>query len=272
MTTPPRATDRPETVLIPKRADMLVAELRTYLPERLHERVIDDSIQKILTSIAHKLTVAMYQAALICDVNSGHFTLFREIERQSLSSRRVSTVRYKGCAYKIRNIHEYRLFLTFFIETFSATIFSLLDVCGHLLNELYGFARTERNISFKKILDEELKPKYSGRSNPVYDLVRQYRVGDTTCRDWVQPLENIRNRTTHRPITDICRFETQGDLYDSKAPTEFFLNKDLFPSANSDVKLCDFVQRVFSEVDQFIDELYEHLRQGIAQSKGLPIY
>lgn len=272
MATPPlRATDRPETVLLPQRAEALLIELRTQLPTGLHKRVIDESIQKSILSVAHKLTVAMYQAALICDIRSDYFVLFREIDRHSLSDSRTLQATYKGCSYSMSNIHEYRLFLTFFIETFAATVFSLFDVCAHLINELYGFGLSERDISFKKVL-EELKKKYADRSDAVYDLLRQYRTKDPTCRNWVEPLEGIRNRTTHRPITDICRFETQGDLYTADAPTDFFLNQNLLPSGTTNIKLCDFVQEVFAQLEQFIDDLYEQLRLGVERTGGLPIY
>ncbi len=90
-------------------------------------------------------------------------------------------------------------------------------------------------------------------------------------------MKEIRNHTTHRPITDVCRFQMTGDIHEvrsisthSNEDTVFLLHQDI--SANPSIMLFDFVKEVYEGVELFVEDLYFYLRQAIRQSGSLPIY
>ena len=177
---------------------------------------------------------------------------------------------------------QYLLTLTFLIETFAATIFSLLDVSGSLINQLYKLNIKEDEVTFHEALT---KLQDDGRIDPndvVFRLLCSYSLSprkppyDSTVplRDviWMKPLKKIRNRTTHRPITDVCDFIRRGDVHSvhtGDVPrTEFFLNENLLPGK----KLCDFVTEVFEGIEEFVEDLYFYLKEAVQRSTSLPIY
>ncbi|NTV99782.1 MAG: hypothetical protein HGA19_00585 [Oscillochloris sp.] len=259
-----------EWVFIPQNEASLYTELRSIVPSRLHVRVIGESVEKSTLSIRHKLTVMMYQAALISKLKAEEFADFEEKDRYNTLPLGPSIVNHYGYSVQMNNIHEYRLYLALFLETFAATAFSLLDVTGHLLNELYILGKTPEDISFHSV-------RTALTTKSIYPFLTQYAPGNPTSVSWIKPLKEIRNRTTHRPITDVCEAETRRRASIFKSMPEargfFYLDPNLF--GGTDILLSDFVCQVFSGLEEFVEDLYDHLRQAIilAQStKGsLPI-
>src|SRR5216683_933593 len=131
-TTSLRGIECPDHILIPaNEADLLVAI------EAITNRRQYLNIRKSILSIQHKLNVAMYQAALVCRLNPNDFTLFERFRDPASRDVKSSDISYKICTYSMSDVDEYLLALAFFIETFAATIFSLFDVSGSLINQLY---------------------------------------------------------------------------------------------------------------------------------------
>jgi hypothetical protein len=257
-------------VFIPQNEAPFYIELRSIVPSRLHPRVIDESVEKSTLSIRHKLTVMMYQAALISKLKPEEFVDFEEKDRYNRLPLQPSEVSHYGYSVQMNNIHEYRLYLALFLETFAATAFSLLDVTGHLLNELYILGYTPADISFHEI-------RKALQTKSIYPFLTQYAPGNATSVPWIKPLKEIRNRTTHRPITDVCEAEgrRRNSIFKSmpEAKGFFYLDPTLF--GGNDIPLTDFLNQVFDGLEEFVEDLYDHLRQAIilAQStKGsLPI-
>ena len=249
-------------VLIPQNEAPFYAELRSIVPPRLHARVIDDSVEKSTLSIRHKLTVMMYHAALINKLKPEEFVDFEEKDRYSAVPTQHAEVHHYGYSVKMNNIHEYRLYLALFLETFAATAFSLLDVIAHLLRDLYQIPNlTSENTTFRKILPT-MQPKV------IYPFLIQYAPGNPTSVPWIKPLKEIRNRTTHRPITDVCEAESRRRNSVFRAMPEakgfFYLDPTIF--GGIDVLLTDFVTQVYDGLEEFVEDLYDHLRQAIIQA------
>ncbi len=265
-----RGINCPDTVLFPQNEEKLITALRDNVPQPLHRQRIDNEIEGIVISIRHKLTVAMYQAALLCNLNANDFDYFQVMAHRNIIHQQPSKVevRYKLSSYEMYNIHDYRLILTFLIETFSATAFSLFDVSGYLLNEMYQLGLTaDDRISFHKV-------KGRLQNSSLYDFLAQYASGNTNSVPWIGILKQIRNRTTHRPIVEVCDISKQrSDIYakPSQQTTEFLLNPKLFASNPQEIRYCDFVTDVFDGLEAFVEELYEKLSDALYISRGLPI-
>ena len=118
--------DCQETVLVPQReSDLRQAVTTAANPSQ--RRILVIKIEESLASIRHKLTVVMYQTALVCELRPGDFASFLEAEKLAIVPPQATMADYKGCSFTMNEVSEYRLFLTFFIETFAATSFSLFD-------------------------------------------------------------------------------------------------------------------------------------------------
>ncbi len=128
-TIPLRGIDFSGRILVPLHANGLLNEIQAVTNQRQKDSIVRE-IQKSIISIQHKLNVAFYQAVLIRSLKTDDYTLF-ELYPGRLSNSNVS---HKICTYSMFNIDEYLLVLTFFIETFAATVFSLFDVSGSLIN------------------------------------------------------------------------------------------------------------------------------------------
>jgi Cthe_2314-like HEPN len=223
----------------------------------------------------------MYQTALICRINPDDFTEFEKMALIPQKPLRSSRLEYKGCSYDIENIEHYRLFMTLFVESFSATNLSLLDVCGYLINNLYNLGKNEDKTSFHTAF-QDLHILKQNNPDAVYNLLSYYiskidqnGPPNPNVVPWFQPLKLIRNRTTHRPITDVCDVHTSYRRSLHAEPrsqeTEFILNRDLFPTNPQDVKLRDFVQEVFEGMQEFVEDLYDYLKQAVIVAGSLPL-
>ncbi len=276
-TTSLRGIECPDHILIPaNEADLLVAI------EAITNRRQYLNIRKSILSIQHKLNVAMYQAALVCRLNPNDFTLFERFRDPASRDVKSSDISYKICTYSMSDVDEYLLALAFFIETFAATIFSLFDVSGSLINQLYKLNINEDDVSFHKALLQLQQQGSIAPNDDVFRLLCSYspssRVTGYTSTiplyniTWMGPIREIRNRTTHRPITDVCDFTLRGDVHSVHSgdvpKTEFFLNENLYPGK----KLCDFVREVFDGIEEFVEDLYFYLRGAVQRSTSLPIY
>lgn len=269
---PLRTLECSDLVLVPQNEAAFIQEVKNVAnPRQMQSSVID--IEKCITSIRHKLSVVMYQGAIICRVNPNDFSEFERLANLKQRPTQPSNAIYKGCSYAMEDLEHYRLMVTFFIETFAATNFSLFDVCGYLLNNLYDLGLTAERTSFHKAC-ELLKAKKSGAVDPVLTFLQTYDLSHATPAPWLKPLKGIRNRTTHRPITDICdvvisrRTGFYGEF--NEQSTVFFLNKDLFPPAAPSVKLADFAEQVFNGIQEFVENLYQHLQQAVMAVGILP--
>src|SRR6266446_5558693 len=270
-----RGINCPDRILVPQTASDLLNEIQAITNPRQKDSIVPE-IQKSMISIQHKLNIAMYQAVLIRSLRIDDYTSF-ELYPGKLPS---SNVTYKICTYSMLNKDEYLLVLTFFIETFAATVFSLFDVSGSLINRLYQLNLKEKDVTFINAIEELQKQSridpnddvlrllfsyYSGKKEPAYS-------GSTPLRDvtWMKPMKEVRNRTTHRPITDVCDFIRRGDvystLYQGIPETDFFLDRDISQST----RLFDFVKEVFEGVELFVEELYSYLGQATQRSGSLP--
>ncbi|SRR5712692_4817279 len=276
-TTPLRGIECPDRVLTPANEASLLSLIRAITSDRDYL-----NINKSVLSIQQKLNVAMYQAALIYKLDPNHFTLFEMFREQSTRDLKFSNLNYKICSYSMGDINEYLLALTFFIDTFAATTFSLFDVSGSLLNQLYKLKLNEDEVSFYKALKELQMQGSIDVNDNVFRLLCSYSLSPREPAyssatplyniAWLEPLKTIRHRTTHRPITDICDFALRGDVHSVHSgdipKTEFFLNEKLYP----DKKLRDFVKEVFDGIEEFVEDLYFYLREAVQRSTGLPIY
>lgn len=262
--------DCQETVLVPQmEPDLRQAVTTAANPSQ--RRILVAKVEESLASIRHKLTVVMYQTALVCELKPDDFANFVEAEKLSILPPQATVATYKGCSFTINEVSEYRLFLTLFIETFAATSFSLFDVCGHLLNDLYDLQIAPDKTSFYDVYQKLKKRNYS-KDSQISRLLSQYDLNDSHCVDWFKPLKEIRNRTTHRPITGICDFSRRGPIYATVSDShEFLLNREIYPSGSPDVRLCDFAQQVFDGLQDFVETFYEELIAIVQDTGSLPI-
>jgi hypothetical protein len=268
----PHPLDMPDLVLTPQNEEQLLRVIDAVANPRQRSGVVVD-INKSVNSVRHKLSIAMYQTALICNVRADDYLFFEDCKKKKKKPRKFSRISYKGCDYSMRDLDHYRLLVMFFIETFSAACFSLLDVCGYLLNNLYDLGLTAKETSFHKSKQEIQKKKAT--TDPVIAFLSLYDLGAVSPVPWLKPLKEMRNRTTHRPITDVCDVTTwrRGDLLDenTQITSELYLNKNLFSPADPDRKLCDFVQESFQGLIDFVEELYRILIQEVQDQGSLPL-
>lgn len=275
-TTPLRGIQCPDRILIPaNKADLLDAI------KVIATRIQYLNIGKSILSIEHKLNIAMYQAALIYELNPNHFALFEMFRDPTVRDIQFSNISYKICSYSIGDIDEYLLALAFFIETFAATIFSLFDISGSLINQLYMLNLNEEEVSFHKALLELQIQGNIASDDDVLRLLCSYSLAERTKKyknvaplhniTWLRAIKEIRNRTTHRPITEVCDFASRGDVYSLHSQeipqTEFFLNQNIDPNK----KLRDFASEVFEGIEKFVEDLYFYLREAAQRSTRLPI-
>jgi len=279
-TTPLRDMECPDRILVPTNEAGLLAAIEAVAP---HRQCVN--IRKSILSIQHKLNVAMYQAALVHRLNPNHYALFGEFPDPTLRDIKFSDISYKICAYSMGNIDEYRLALAFFIETFAATIFSLLDVSGNLINQLYMLNIKEDDVSFHTALLQLQRQGRIASNDDIFRLLCSYSLSSretnyastTPLRDitWLKPIKEIRNRTTHRPITDVCDFITRGDVHSTHSQEdpqrEFLLSQNVYPE-HPYKKLRDFTKEVFEGIEEFVEDLYFYLKEAVLRSSSLPIY
>lgn len=273
-TTPLRGFDLPEPLLIPTNENNLLNAIRYITSDRQYL-----NISKSILSIQHKLNIAMYQGALVHKLDPDHYTLFALFRNPDTRDVKFTNATYKISSYSMNNLEEYLLALSFFIETFAATIFSLFDVSGSLINQLYMLNIREDDVSFHKTLVQIQRQGRVAPDDSVFRLLCSYSLAprevgfESTIPlyniSWMRSMKEIRNRTTHRPITDVCDFVRRGDIYSLEIPhTEFLLNENI----SSNKKLRDFVKEVFDGVEEFVEDFYFYLSEAVQRSSSLPIY
>ncbi len=193
-TTPLRGIECPDRVLIPVNEANLIVEI-----ENITNRRQNLTIRKSVLSIQHKLNVAMYQAALACRMNPNDFTLFEMFRDPASREVKSSDISYKICKYSMSDLDEYVLALTFFIETFAATIFSLFDVSGSLINQLYKLNINEDDVSFHKALVQLQQQGRIAPNDDVFRLLCSYSLSSrVTGYTSTVPLYNINMAGTHK--------------------------------------------------------------------------
>ena len=266
-----------QSIIVPQNSTPLLREIDTIANESGAARRRAKLIRKNVASIQHKLNVVRYNAGLIQDLEERDYLRFINLhlydEIASISS---TTSFVDRCEFKITSDSEYRMFLTFFLESFAAAAFSLLDVAAHLLKEIYDLQFVDRqgssiNVTFANALKES---KIIGNTN-LHSFLLKYKPGTSNSVNWIKSLKEVRNRTTHRPITDVCRLPrspSEGNLYDD-LPTvnEFLLYDDIFDGTTSDEPLKSYVENCFDGLEQFVEELYDILFREIRASGTLPI-
>jgi len=267
----------PDLVLTPQNELSFLQALELAANDGQKRSLVID-INQSVASIRHKLNIIMYQAALIYKMNTQEFLEFKISADKHQQPSAKSHVDYKGCSYDMEDLYHYRLMLVFFIETFAAANFSLLDVCGRLLNDLYDLGKPATDTSFK-VAYRDLKGKRGNDPNAVFQFIfRYYLARNAADRSvdmpfWLSPLEEIRHRTTHRPITDVCDARFISSLYPEIHGSEiaFFLNSNLFTPSNNHALLRDFVHQAFQGMQGFVEELYALLLQAVVQEGSLPL-
>lgn len=265
-----------DTVLIPTNAEPFLVAVKHVATDR-QSRTLVVELEKSVISIEHKLNIVRYNAGLIQNMNEGDYLRFRHRHLYPPDINvPPATANFKDrCQFTMTDIKEYRLFFTFFVETFAASAFSLLDVCAYLLKDLYYLQFVDRsgnprNVSFVNAMKE---PKIRN-NNTLYKFLSQYRPKHTHSVDWIEPLKNIRNTTTHSPITDVCRLppdSDDGNLYKPDVVGDFLLYDTFFQPPVSEPKLKEFVEKCFDGLEKFVEELYDQLRQEVKKHGFLPI-
>jgi hypothetical protein len=255
------------------------AEVERKTPASSGRRLRKD-IQKSVDSIQHKLNIIRYNAGLIHNMTEKDYLrlayrhLYSNIELASIDS---ITMYQDRCMFLMQNDSEYRMFLTLFIESFAAASFSLFEVCAYLLKDIYSLpflTNTGKSIrvSYKNALGELNR---QAKSPALYSFLLKYKANETNNIKWIDPLEEMRHLTTHRPITDVCRLPTQskdGNLYyDKPTVREFLLDNAIFKGITTDEKLKAFVEECFDGIEHFVEELYAQLTTEIQASPSLPL-
>ncbi len=277
-----RDFDCPEVVFTPNNEQLLIDELRRVIDPKQWDRKYNLDIGKSILTIKHKMNVAMHQGALICSIDPSQYLLFKnsDIKARELES---TYALYKSSLFIMNNIDEYRLFISFFIESYTASVFSLFDVVGSLLKSLYDFTEMDSSdVSYSKSIDEYARKR---QKDDFYDFLLSYKPLNKTEKDpsktpnprvnkpIINPLASIRHITTHRPITDVCEIPYRENLYGQISPDNvyFVINKNIIQTGITD-NLYDFVNESFKVLQEFIDELYERLADKVCSTGGLPIY
>ncbi len=273
----PRPFDHPDLLLTPENESIFERSIESFAnPAQLRRGLVVD-LKKSTATIRHKINVLIYEAALICLINPQDFQDFKTFSDIPQIPPRESKVDYKGWTYNLRDFYHYRLAVSLFVETLAASAFSLFDVFGRLINDLYDLGMNAEATSFKKA-HNELTKRRGNNSDVVVQYLDNYRLPkqgqalQPNTPSWLPPLEEIRHRTTHRPITDICVVRSQTSMYPEIEPaaTTFFLAADLFSSA-TEFPLCDFVREVSDGVQIFVGELYDLLRYEVERQQQLPL-
>lgn len=264
-----------QTVIVPDQAHVFLSKVKNNAADRARFKQIESEVN----SIQHKLNVVRYHAGLIQTLSENDYGEFVYREHDS---DKLSYAEYQDrCLFKMGNKHEYALFLTLFIETLSAGSFSLFDVCAHLLTDVFDLnlprstanGRGTINVSYKTVLQEDkLKIDHSD----LHDFLHRYRAtsqsgnASTNQVSWIDPLEAIRHKITHQPITDIVQWRGGSSLYSTEEIAEFFIHDEFFHNL-SNVHLKSFAEECFDGIEEFVDELFQKLIFKVDSNGFVPI-
>ena len=265
-----------QTIIIPQNSNTFLQEVDNIALQNRAAHRRAKPIQNSVISIQHKLNVVRYNAGLIQNLDERDYLRFINLYLFPEVQNFVSSATFANrCTFEMTSDAEYRMFLTFFMESFAAAAFSLLDVVAHLLKEIYDLQFVNRqgnsiNVTFINTLKES---KIVGNSN-LHSFLLKYKPGTTNSVSWIKSLKEIRNRTTHRPITDVCRLprpSSDGNLYeDHPDVNEFLLYDDVFDSTTNE-PLKAYVEKCFDGLEEFVEDLYDLLSREIRTSGSLPI-
>lgn len=265
-----------QTIIIPDQVSPFLSTVR----DKTADRALLKKIEREVNSIQHKLNVIRYQAGLIQTLSENDYGefIFRDYD-----SNRDSCVEYQDrCLFLMSNKHEYALFLTLFIETLSAGSFSLFDVCAHLLTDIFDL-RLPRStssgngivdVSYKNVLQES---KLQIDFPNLYDFLHRYRATSRSGNaspdqvPWIDPLEAIRHKITHKPITDIIKWKADAGVYSSEEIANFFIHDDFFTNQSNGDELKSFAEKCFDGIEKFVDELFQKLIVEIDNNGSVPI-
>lgn len=254
-----------DTVLIPTNAEPFLVAVKHVATDRQSRTLVVD-LEKSVISIEHKLNIARYTAGLIQDMNEEDFLRFRY--HYLLNGTHTTDASYKGrCLFTMTDWKEYLLFLTFFLEAFAAAAFSLFDVFGHLMNDLYSLQLSDRDASFHNVVNHS---RILGSS--IYAFLSSYVPREPAALPWITPLKDVRNVSTHRSITDICRFPSDdGNLFNPPRRPDFVMDRGFFQNQGGDKHLKEFVEECFDGLEEFVEDIYDRLRQEVENNGFLPL-
>ncbi|MCB0172370.1 MAG: hypothetical protein KDJ97_17630 [Anaerolineae bacterium] len=265
-----------DPIIIPNNANSFLNTVQATLPPAGTGRRLGQDVNHAVISVEHKLNTVRFMAGLIQNIDEAAFSEFERHLLQSQSGiphlgtpqQSTHTRFLERAEFTMYDLKEYRLFLMFFLEAFSAGATGLLDNCAFILERLFSLQMQEKDITFIRVLDQS-KIKNSN----LYGFLKKYKENESNNEPWVNPLKQIRNRTSHRPITEVCGLmENERTLYSSPPPVEFVLNQEMFPpnTSPSERNLKSFVESCFHGLVDFVEEFYISLSQEIQSSGTLP--
>lgn len=255
------------TVITSENAKYLRAALGSVATDR-QKRTLLLKIEQNILSIEHKLNIMRYQNGLIQELDPSAFQCFRlqdtlREKRKEPHDCEESKVGFLNrCSFTMTNTDEYRLFFSLFLDTFAAASFSILDLVGQLLKNLYDLQMEDHQVSYKAVLKKDRIKQHSD----LYEFLARYLTTETHKVDWIEPLQKIRNIMTHRTITDICQLSSP--MYQG---TDEFLIKEEFSTPDSRRELKKFVERCYSEYEKFVEELFNQLKLQVETYQRLPL-
>lgn len=267
-----------DTIIIPNNANSFLSTVQATLPPVGGAgRRLEQDVKYAVISVEHKLNTVRFMAGLIQNIDEEAFSKFERYLLQSQSgtqsletSRQATRTRFlERAEFTMYDLKEYRLFLMFFLEAFSAGATGLLDNCAFILERLFSLQMQEKDITFIRVLG-----KTKIKNSNLYDFLKKYKENEEDNEPWVNPLKQIRNRTSHRPITEVCGLmEKERTLYSSPPPVEFVLSQDMFPPNTSprDRNLKSFVELCFQGLVDFVEEFYTSLSHEVQSSGTLPL-
>jgi len=234
-----------------------------------HYRDLRQNIKGTIESVRHKLNIVRYSAGLIQTLSEDDYAEFKT--PLFPSKLKISTAKYQDrCTFEMHNQNEYRLFLTLFVENFSAASFSLFDVCGYLIRYLVSESTDGTQIAYWNSVD--LVKGYP----QLYKFLCKYK---TTYKntpppnqvDWIDPLNKLRNHMTHRPITEIFHEKSPNNKIYNQTIESFLLDRTIFGNQQKDEELKAFVKTCFDGIEDFVSQFYEHLINEIQAVQAVPI-
>lgn len=259
--------DTPHPIIYVESAQDFWNEVKQHTHER-HDRDLRRNIRATIESVRHKLNIVRYSAGLIQTLSEDDYAelmipLFPGVTH-------ISRAQYQNrCTFEMHNQNEYRLFLTLFVENFSAASFSLFDVCGYLIRYMFRQPTNGTRINYWNSID--LIQGYPSLHSFLCQYKTTYQgVSPPNQVSWIDPLNELRNQLTHRPITDIFHENRSQTVYNPTIES-FLLNRAIFGNHQQDEELKAFVKTCFDGLEDFVSQLYEYLIVEIQTVQTVPI-
>jgi hypothetical protein len=233
-------------------------QLKTVTLNTTIERKIK-AIEPYTYSIDHKINVARYSAGLVKAIQPDDFG--KHLNAASVNGSHSSQAEYVGrCIYYAHNWEQYALSLLFFIDTFAAAAFSLFDISGHLLKEIYNLSVDQASF-FKVSKELELLSP-----NLYNKFLAHYILEEAVCEEWFTHLKKLRNHMTHAEVMDIVKLESPMPPH-----MQIILLKKEVIGSSTDIELKQFIENCFDGLEKYMEKFYEILaKQAIAENL-LPI-